>query len=200
MRHPAAPHSLLPTPRSAQGAKQVLMDPGAGAAGALVAPGLPHLVDSSCPWSSKAKGRRMPQVWLLYNASQYIYCLCCPLDVSDRQHTPAPHSHPHPITTGPDSSLLPLPWLHGLCDMELTFHGGTKGDGPPNQAEMEICNLIFCKGQSPVFLWLPIVGNTVSRYALAGPGHPDHRANTGVLSQSRYALLRGERRRIAAAP
>lgn len=83
----------------------------------------------------------MPQVWLLYNASQQIYCLRRPLDVSDSQHVPTPHSHPHPTMAGLDSPLLP--WLHSLCDTELTLRGSTEGDGPPNQPETQICDLVF---------------------------------------------------------
>lgn len=52
-------------------------------------------------------------VWLPH-VSHCTDCLCCPLDVSDRQHIPAPCFHPHPIMAGPGSSLLPFPWLHCL--------------------------------------------------------------------------------------
>lgn len=114
--------------------------------------------------------------------------------------TTHPHSHPRPVTAGPDSSPIPLPWLHSLGPTELTLRGSTKGDDPPNRAEMQIRDLVFWKGQAPIFLWLPVFCNTVSCCALVGPGRPGHQATTGVISQSRYFLLRVEGRRIAASP
>lgn len=114
-----------------------------------------QLQGSLCLWAVPGQGRLTMLGVRLPHVSQWADCLCCPLDVSDRQHIPSPCSHPHPVMAGPGSSLLPFPWLHCPLIQEWHFVAAPKELILQSKPRCKSMISMFWKGQFPVFPWVP---------------------------------------------
>lgn len=97
--------------------------------------------------------------------------------------------HPHPIMAWPGSSLLPFPWLHCLWYRTdtLWLHQRRSFGVLQSKPRCKSVTSIFWKASFQFSHGWLLLGNLVSHYA-----HPDVHDNMAVLSQSRYALLRGD--------
>lgn len=158
-------------------------------------------VSMESQWVSAARisvpvsGREVSPYWGFgYLVSQYTDCLCCPLDVSDRQHIPAPCFHPHPAMAGPSSSLPPFPWLHCLWYRTDTLWQHRRIH-LLKQAKMQIHDFQFLKKLVSSFPMGKLEHGSLVPQCVTMHWwtiHLDVHESMALLPQSRCALLRGD--------